>query len=760
MSEVPSLRRVDRSSLDGVLAVMRRLGGSTSLKEALDLILEGIVGVVGFDAAAINVTTPDGDLRVEAVIGPIGIERLLGSKRPMTFWTEILDVAEHWGDLRFFGHERDQSLIDRFTTWTAARTVGAEPDAWHPDDSLLAPMRDAEGNLIGVISVDEPQSGRRPDLEQRTILEVFAGQAAKAILDAQERQSVEARRHEAERRWRLAFEHSPTGMALSSPDRTVLAANDALVALLGRSREELLRSSWVDFTHPDDVDRDTELFTELVAGKRDGYQMEKRFLRPDGSILWASLHVGSAGEDGSGRQTIVAQVVDITERKLAAARLDHQRTYDLLTDLPNRTGITEQLTRLLARDRPVGVLFCDVDGFRTITNGCGREAGDELLVALAARLTDALPPGCLVGRVSGDEFAVVVPDEPEPAALAALGRLLLAALERPLAVQDLELRIGMTIGVACRSAAHRHGDELLREAEQALANAKRRNRGAVEVYDPSTIHVSTRADFELEQDLRAATESGAGLTVYLQPIVNLETEAVVGAESLLRWRHPSRGLLLPDEFLPIAEQSGVIVPLGIRMLELGARSATAPFVGHRGWVAVNVSGSQLGRGSFPDAVRRALETNALPPEYLHLEITEAALAHASARAIAEVHEIAGLGVSIALDDFGTGYSSLSLLRDLPISVVKIDRSFIAPIAEERRAAALVRSLVVMCDSLGIDTVAEGVETAEQRAVVSALGCDHAQGYLFGRPVAIDQPARRRTNRAEPLRPRPVPRRAG
>jgi len=210
----------------------------------------------------------------------------------------------------------------------------------------------------------------------------------------------------------------------------------------------------------------------------------------------------------------------------------------------------------------------------------------------------------------------------------------------------------------------------------------------------------------------------------------------VGAETLLRWRHPVRGLLLPDAIVPLAEESGLIVPLGLCTLGLSLDAATIPWMRRRGWVAVNVSGRQLGRGQLPDAIRSALDQRGLAPDRLHVEITETALAHASAPAIREVHEIAEMGVSIALDDFGTGYSSLSLLRDLPISVVKIDRSFIAPIAEDRRAAALVRSLVVMCDSLGISTVAEGVETPDQRAVISALGCHHAQGYLFGRPIDI------------------------
>jgi PAS domain S-box-containing protein/diguanylate cyclase (GGDEF)-like protein len=751
---------VDRPLLDGVLSVVRKLGSSTSLRDTLDLILDGIVRVVGFDAAAVNVTTPTGELRVEAVAGPPGVERLLGTVRPMSFWTEVLAAAEPWGGLRFFGHDRDQTLVDRFATWTAMRAVGPDPDAWHPDDSLLAPMWGGDGCLIGVISVDEPRSGRRPDLEQCTILEVFAAQAAKAILDAQAREATDADRREAETRWRLAFEHSPTGMALVSPDRGVLEVNDALVSMLGTSREILLATDWSKYTHPDDVDRDDELFAELVSGKRDGYQMEKRFVRADGSVVWVSLHVGSMRQ-ANGDVAIVSQVVDITGRKQAADRLAYQRTHDLLTDLPNRVGLAEEITRMLTLGRPVGVLFCNVTRFRAVNNGLGRDAGDELLVALAARLSKTLPADCVVGRVSGDEFAVLIPDENRPARVVELGETINHALAEPVEVQGMSLRVSMTIGAATSTPAHRTGDELMREAEQSLAAAKLRRRGAVESFDTADVRLPTRADLQLEQDLRAAVETGAGLGVFLQPIVNLESGLMVGAESLLRWRHPSRGLLLPDAIVPIAEESGLIVPLGLRTLGLSLDAADGAWMRHRGWVAVNVSASQLGRGQLPAAVRQALEERGLPPDRLHLEITETALAHASAAAIREVHEIAEMGVSIALDDFGTGYSSLSLLRDLPISVVKIDRSFIAPIAEERRAAALVRSLVVMCDSLGIGTVAEGVETPDQRAVVSALGCDHAQGYLFGRPidvadldvpVAATTPGRERPRR----RPRPGP----
>ncbi|MBN9618326.1 MAG: PAS domain S-box protein, partial [Actinobacteria bacterium] len=274
-----SFARVDRYLLDGVLAVVRQLGASTSLPETFDLILKGIVEVVGFDAAALNVTTAEGDLRVDAVNGPPGTEELLGTRRPMDVWLQLLTDSEPWGALRFYSHERPQGVMERYAFWRADRDADPDPEAWHPDDSLLAPLWGADGRLIGVIGVDEPRSGRRPDAEQRMILEVFAGQAAKAIVDARTRAQRERERRIVEERWRLAFEHSPTGMAVLTSERGVLDVNDALVSMLRTSRETLLRVPWADYTHPDDLEADMALFREVLEGRRDGYQMEKRYIR-------------------------------------------------------------------------------------------------------------------------------------------------------------------------------------------------------------------------------------------------------------------------------------------------------------------------------------------------------------------------------------------------------------------------------------------------------------------------------------------------
>jgi len=721
--------------LDGVLAVVRELGGNIELGEALELIVGAAAGVLGFGAAAINVTTPEGDLRVEAVVGPPGLEELVGARRPIAFWRELLSAAEPWGELRYFSHERDQSLLDRFTSWKPRSTVGPEPDAWHPEDLLLAPLWDNERCLVGVLSVDQPRTGRRPDIEQRTVLEVFASQAARAICDAQARQIARADRHEVESRWRLAFEHSPTAGALIGTDGRMTQVNDAFVALLGYPREQLMQLSVADITHPDDVEVSTLALDELIAGHRDSHQIEKRYIRADGQEVCGLLHVGVIRDPVGTVQVMVSQISDITERKRAEEQSAYQLTHDLLTGLPNRAHLEQQLSERLAARQHVGVFFCDIDRFKTINDSLGRRAGDELLLAVARRLSAAVPSGCTLGRVGGDEFVLLAPGEHDPPALRRLGDKLLATLREPLAIGSFRPTLGVSIGAAASVSWDQHPDDLIRDAEHALSRAKAHGRGLVEVYDPHHDHPTTLEDLRLEEDLRLAIDTGTGLQAYLQSIVSLVDESVVGVESLMRWQHPERGLLHPADFLRMAEESGLIVPLGWRMLELGVQAAanSSHKARHGDWIAVNVSGSQLGREVLPTEVRRALAVNHVSPHRLHVEITETVLVDASPQAIREVREIADMGVSIALDDFGTGYSSLSLLRDLPISVVKIDRSFIAPIAEDRRTAALVRSVVAMCNSLGISTVAEGVETREQLALVRAFGCDHAQGYLFGPP---------------------------
>jgi diguanylate cyclase (GGDEF)-like protein/PAS domain S-box-containing protein len=739
MESGSSLAQVRRSWLERVLDVVRQLGASNDLQETLSRIVEGVVDVLEFGASAINVRTAEGDtLRVEAVAGPPALEELRGQSTPLQYFVDLLNASEQWGALRFYSHEVDQTPVDRVARWTPPGSPASDAGAWQPGDELMAPLHDRSGALIGVLSVDQPRSGRLPDVEQRTVLELFAAQAAIAIAEAMARAESETRRREAERRWQLAFEHSPVGTALVDQDGQLAQVNDALIELLGYSRAELNARTFADITHPDDVDVDLQLFAELLEGHRESFEIEKRYVHRDGHVVWGLLHVGIIRADDGSMLSVVGQVNDITARKMAEAQIAHRASHDPLTDLPNRLLLEEVLDACIASGRPAGTLCCGIDRFKTVNDSLGHDAGDDLIRRVAARLREVLRSRITIGRIGGDEFVVIVPDESDPEALRGMADTLLASLREPMDLRGYQHTVSISVGITVSSPRHAHADEVLRDADQALRRAKRHGRARVEFYDPTQDRPATVADLELEYALRAALAGDGGLVPYFQPIVSLETNAPVGYEALVRWQHPEQGLLEPNEFLPMAEQTGLIAPLGWRMLELSCQAAANPRLtgGWSRWVAVNASGSQLGRGQLKQAVRGALSAADLPAERLHLEITETALVEASPSAIKELREVADLGVRIALDDFGTGFSSLSLLRDLPVGIVKIDRSFVKPIASDRSARAIVRSVITLCRELGVVTVGEGVETDEQITSLRALGASLAQGYLLGRPAPL------------------------
>jgi diguanylate cyclase (GGDEF)-like protein/PAS domain S-box-containing protein len=726
---------VRRSWLERMLDVVRELSTTRELSLLLNRIAYAAVDFLEFGAAAINVVSPDGVVEVAAVAGPLEMRGLLGTRSALPRWLEMFEAAEAWGSLRFYSHEQDQSLFDEITSWVPDQAGDGDPDAWHAEDALFAPLTAPDGSLLGVLSVDQPASGRMPSVEQRTILEMFASQAAVAIHDFQVRERSEAALRDAEHRWQVTFERSPIGAAIVDRDAAMLQVNDSLAGMLGYPRGALVGVRLCDVTHPDDVYLDQELFDELTSGIRDSYEMSKRYLRPDGAVVYGLLHMGAIRDGGGQLRSIVAQVNDVTQARQAEDRLAHHALHDALTDLPNRALLEQLLSAYLATGQPTGILYCDLDRFKTVNDSLGHEAGDQLLIELTRAFARRLPATCTLGRVGGDEFVVLVPGEDDTEELRALAEELMATLDAPLTIGDHLHVSTVSIGITVGKPSHGHPDAVLREADLALLRAKRSGRTRIEVYDPTQDKPATVHDLELEQALRAALAGNHGLIPYFQPIVSLADGIPVGYEALIRWRHERDGMLDPQDFLPMAEQAGLIVPLGWWMLAVSCLAAKDVRLtgGWSRWVAVNASASQLGRGALLAEIRRGLDSSGLPADRLHLEITESALLDASPAVVKEIREVADLGVRIALDDFGTGYSSLSLLRDLPVSTVKIDKTFVTPIASDRAARAIVRSVITLCHELGITTVAEGIETQEQLTSLRALGCNLGQGYLLGRP---------------------------
>jgi diguanylate cyclase (GGDEF)-like protein len=410
---------------------------------------------------------------------------------------------------------------------------------------------------------------------------------------------------------------------------------------------------------------------------------------------------------------------------------------DSLTGLPNRALLLDRLEVALARaereDQPVSVLFLDLDGFKVVNDSLGHVAGDRLLIDVARRLSGCLRRGDTAARIGGDEFAILLADIGNPDRAPRVAERVIAALGEPFTVLGREVFVSASIGIA-----HGQNDaqNLLRNADVAMYRAKRSGEaGAYATFEPS-MHAAVVERLEIEADLRRAIERNE-LVLHYQPIVELVSGRVVGLEALLRWTHPRRGLVMPFEFIPLAEETGLIVDLGRWVLHEACRQAARwrndPQTG-RPWVSVNLSGLQLLDGSLDAEVAAALADSGLDAAGLTLEITETVLVQDVAAAVDRLEILRALGVSIAIDDFGTGYSSLRYIRRFPADVLKIAKPFVDGLHDESDAA-LVRTIIALADSLGLRTVAEGVEDREQLARLCDLGCALGQGYLFARPLA-------------------------
>jgi len=543
---------------------------------------------------------------------------------------------------------------------------------------------------------------------------------------------------ESEQRWRLAFEHSPIGAALVTVSGDISLANASLGKMLEHRPEQLAMMSIADLTYADDRVRDAEKMALLLSGQQDSYTVEKRFQAASGRIMWGELTAAAVRDLHGEVHEVIVQIQDVTQRRDAELELANRALHDPLTGLANRFLVQQWLGGALQEHlgRDVGVLYCDLDRFKLVNDSLGHTAGDDVIVEAAARLRAGVRPEDLVGRVGGDEFVVVCERLADDDDLVALATRLAAALDEPMVVDGHLHTVTISIGAATGRSPD-SADELLMRADMALLRAKRLGRARVERFDPGIDRIATREDLQLEDELRQSVASGQ-LRAYYQPILTLADRRIVGHEALLRWSHQERGLLLPGDFLDIAETSGLIRSLGWWMLDRACRDTAAGlgpnFAGN--WIAVNASPVQLTRTDVFQIVQNALERSGLSPQQLHIEITETALIQASRSLLKDLHALRDLGVGIVLDDFGTGFSSLSLLRDFPVSMVKIDRSFISPLLEDPGALAIVRAVLGMCRDLDVPVVAEGVETEGQAVRLAELGCSHVQGYLFGRPQGL------------------------
>ncbi|MER5934731.1 EAL domain-containing protein [Streptomyces sp. NPDC002054] len=577
-------------------------------------------------------------------------------------------------------------------------------------------------------------------LRERTLSEqeAIARSAMTARTDAQ--QAL----HASEARFRAVFEGAAIGIGIADLEGNVLEVNDTLLRMFGGLEGHVRGRNVSEWGHPDDAPHIWKLYGELVRGEREHYRVEKPYYRHDGTVLWTNLTV-SLLRDAEGRpQYQLALMEDTTERRLLNLRLRYEATHDALTGLPNRTLFFERLEKALAAAEGTHFALCylDLDGFKAVNDSLGHSAGDRLLVEVADRLQScATGPGEVVARLGGDEFVALTTGPGSERKVTDLAVRILSSLSTPIRLEGRELTVRGSIGIVEGMAGERTPAEVLRSADITMYRAKAAGGNRFEFADEEAdARAITRHG--LTNALPAALERGEFFIEY-QPLVHLHDGSVHGAEALVRWSHPQYGVLGPDRFIPLAERTGLIVPLGRWVLEEAVRQARSWQREHGGPLRINVnlSPTQLHHPGLVADTVAVLENSGLAPGALCLEVTESALIGADDELLEPLRRLAALGVDIALDDFGTGYSNLANLRRLPVSVLKLDRSFtqsMQRLPADPVDVKIVEGIVALAHSLSLAVTVEGVETGAQAAQLRALGCDTAQGWYYARPGSADR----------------------
>ena len=532
------------------------------------------------------------------------------------------------------------------------------------------------------------------------------------------------------------FDNAAIGMAVVSMDGSWLQVNESLCKLLGYSEQELRATSFQRLTHPEDLRHVQSYIQRVLEGYIQSHEQEKRYIHEQGHTVWVQWHVSLLKDSETGTKRLFFQVQDISDRKKAEEKL----TQDTLTGLPNRARFYDLLKLRVARkqlnqDGQCAVLLLDVDRFKLVNDSLGNASADQLLIQIAQRVKTCMRQGDILARVGGDEFAVLLDDVSGEEEASSVATRIQQALAISFNLLGQEVYTTLSIGIALASNYEQVSD-MLRDAETAMHQAKARGKARYEVFGHD-MHGELMSRLKMETDLRRACERDE-LFVDYQPIVSLGNRTLIGFEALVRWRHPEFGLVPPKDFIPVAEETGQILTIGQTVLESACRQArewqqtypAAPPL----FISVNLSVKQFNQPGLVENIAGLLEQFQLPPRCLKLEITESVFSDNIEAAVGLLTKLRELGVQLSIDDFGTGYSSLSYLQRFPIDTLKIDRSFVTQMMENEENLAIVRTIVALAQNLGMDVVAEGVETEDQLKLLKKLECENGQGYLFSTPL--------------------------
>lgn len=559
------------------------------------------------------------------------------------------------------------------------------------------------------------------------------------IQDVTERKQADEALREAERRYRSIFENAIEGIYQSTPNNGYLAVNPALARMYGYDSPQELISTLRDIDHQVYVDPQRRLeFKRLMSKHGVVTNFESRVHRRNGEIIWISENARSVYNSDGSLLFFEGTVEAITERKLHEAEIQFQATHDALTGLPNRTLLYDRMQQAVLHSERYGnltaIAFLDLDQFKFINDSLGHQVGDELLKITAQRLTSCLRESDTVARQGGDEFVLLLTDQPNEEAITQTMQRVLHEVSQPWKANDLEFQITCSIGLTLCPDDGRDAETLLKNADSAMYKAKELGRNNFQ-YFSAEMNTSVTDRLELLNRLRQAI-TNEDFVLHYQPKVSLASHRIVGAEALVRWNSAHSGMVSPASFIPLAEETGLIIPLGVWVLRTACRQ-------NRAWqdagyppipISVNLSPRQLARGDIVEVVKRILDETGLQAQYLELEITESVMTTDVEKSFALLTQLRALGVKISLDDFGTGYSSLSYLKRFPVDTLKIDQSFVRDIATDQDSGAIVKAIISLGRNLNLTVLAEGIETDDQFRFLLANGCDEGQGYLMSKPI--------------------------
>ena len=671
-----------------------------------------------------------------------------------------LAEAQHTAQLGSFEFDAATGEL----TWSEeyCRILGLDLDVTPDRDLFVSMVHPHDVAAVSAMWATAARGGRPVDIEFRIIradAQVRSMQAhavpeiapdgsiirvVGTMMDSTDQVEADRVRRAAELRFEIGFEQSAIGAAISDLHGIQIRVNPAACLFFERDASLLVGRRWTDYTHPDEIPLGQAILSRLADG-HDTYADERRFLRPGGSVVWALTHVTLVRDELEEPEYFFVQLQDITERKAMEEELAHQALHDSLTGLPNRALLTDRLVQGLARSRRNGsrlaVMFLDIDQFKVVNDSLGHNAGDDLLRHAASRIAGAIRPGDTVARFGGDEF-VVVCDDVTQFQTEQVAERVLDALRHPWQIGTHEMHITASLGIAIadRTATP---ESLLRDSDAAMYLAKDRGRGRIEMFDEALRFKANRR-LATASALHGALDRDEFVVQY-QPVVDLVTGEMISAEALVRSNHPEHGLVTPEDFITLAEETGLIVPIGARVLEqachdLAAWQRLVASIDHRPRlsIAVNLSVRQMLEPDIALLIASVLDRTGVHPGDLCLELTESVFMEDVAYFERTLGGLKALGVELSIDDFGTGYSSLSYLKLFPVDGVKVDRVFVDGLGTDPHDTALVAAIVAMASALDLEVTAEGVETREQLRGLKALGVPRAQGFFLARPMPAEE----------------------